>query len=325
MAEIWRNIVLFSEHTWTSWNSVSQPDRQEAADQLEVKDNRAVTARMEIRDVVNRGMSQLANDIHLPAETLVVFNPLNWQRDALVESDLPEKASLQDLTTQRPVTYQVLERREGFVRVRFLAKALPSVGYKCYKIGESNTAASEPLPAAPAVENEFYRLVLDPEAGAVRSIYDKQLQRELVDDRSPYRFGQYLYVSGGEDSSMIHPITALPRAHLTIDVSGKGNWAGGNKVPFGTSLHLHSRAKNTPDIDFEILLFDHAKRIEFIYHARKEAVTAKEAVYFCVSGSCTAGAFRIRVAARLGRSCAGYSEGRQPGVVHNSGADGGGR
>lgn len=280
MTDIWRNIVLYSEHTWTSWNSVSQPDHSEAVDQLEVKDGRAVTARLEIRDAVNRGMSQLANEIHVPAETLVVFNALNWQRDALVETDLPEKARLEDLTTHRPVAYEVVEKREGFVRARFLAEALPSVGYKCYRIGDSDTAAAEPLHGAPAVENEFYRLVVDPETGAVRSIYDKQLRRELVDERSPYRFGQYLYVSGGEETSMIHPVSSLPKAHLAIDTSRDGRWAGGSKAPFGASLLLHSRAKNTPDIDLEVLLFDHAKKIEFIYHVRKDAVTAKEAVYF---------------------------------------------
>ncbi len=280
MTDIWRNIVLFSEHTWTSWNSVSQPDHSETVDQLEVKDGRAVTARLEIRDVINRGMSQLADQIHVPAETLVVFNTLNWQRDALVEADLPENAALEDLASHRSVGYQVIKKREGFLRARFLAEGLPSVGYKCYKIRESNTAAEEALNSGLLFENVFYRVVLDPATGALRSIYDKQLHRELVDDRSPYRFGQYLYVSGGEDTSMIHPMSSLPKAHLTIDVSGDGGRAGGNRTPFGQSLHLHCRAKNTPHIDLEVLLFDHAKKIEFIYHVRKDAVTAKEAVYF---------------------------------------------
>jgi hypothetical protein len=41
-------------------------------------------------------------------------------------------------------------------------------------------------------ESPYYRVKLDPSSGAVRSIYDKQLQKELVDEKSPYRFGQYL-------------------------------------------------------------------------------------------------------------------------------------
>ena len=42
-------------------------------------------------------------------------------------------------------------------------------------------------------------------------IYDKQLQRELVDSKSPYKFGQYRYVTGGDgDTQMINPFPTLP-------------------------------------------------------------------------------------------------------------------
>ena len=42
--DIWRNIVLFAEHTWLSYNSVSQPDHDESIKQLRVKDGRAEAA-----------------------------------------------------------------------------------------------------------------------------------------------------------------------------------------------------------------------------------------------------------------------------------------
>jgi len=37
---------------------------------------------------------------------------------------------------------------------------------------------------------------------------------------------------------------------------------------------------NTPEIETEALLFDNEKKIEFINRVRKDAVTAKEGVYF---------------------------------------------
>ncbi len=279
MTGIWRNIVLFSEHTWLSWNSVSQPDHDEAVKQLEVKDNLAASARLEIRDVIDRSMSQLANEIHVPAETLVVFNPLNWERDALVETDLSANATLEDLTTHEPVSYEVVEKREGFVRARFLARALPSVGYKCYAIGRAESPRAAPA-AETTAGNSYYRLTIDAASGAVSSIFDKQLNRELVDSHSPYKFGQYLYVTGGEGTSMIHPVATLPRAHLAIDASNHGKLVAIEKTPFGESVRLLSQARNTPQIETEILLFDRAKKIEFRYRVHKQAVTQKEAVYF---------------------------------------------
>ena len=133
--DIWRNIVLFSEHTWTSYNSVSQPDHEEAVKQLRVKDSRADRGSLEIEDVTNRSLSQLADQIHVPANTLVVFNSLNWRRDVVVETDLQEDPTLTDLTTNQPVPLQILYPKQHFLQVlRFLAKNLPAVGYKCFRI-----------------------------------------------------------------------------------------------------------------------------------------------------------------------------------------------
>ena len=47
------------------------------------------------------------------------------------------------------------------------------------------------------MENAYYRVQVDAATGAVKSIFDKQLNRELVDAASPYRFNQYVYVEGG--------------------------------------------------------------------------------------------------------------------------------
>ena len=51
----------------------------------------------------------------------------------------------------------------------------------------------------PTVENAFYKITIAAATGSIASIYDKQLQRELVDVKSHYKFGQYLYVTGGEN------------------------------------------------------------------------------------------------------------------------------
>ena len=42
--------------------------------------------------------------------------------------------------------------------------------------------------------------MLDAESGAVKSIFDKELNKELVNASSPYRFDQYLYVTGADQT-----------------------------------------------------------------------------------------------------------------------------
>ena len=285
VADIWRNIVLFSEHTWASYNSITQPDHVEALKQLEVKDGRATAARLEIDDLINRSLSQLADQIHVPADTLVVFNSLNWRRDALVETDLFDHAVVKDLTTGSDVPLEVLWKKEGFLHVRFMARDIPSVGYKCYAISyPAEGPVAPPAPAAghdSSVENAFYRVTLDPASGAVSSIFDKQLNRDIVDAKSAYKFGQYLYVTGGDGNTQImRPIKTWPVAELTVHPASGGELVGVTKTPFGQSIRLRSKATNTPEIATEILLFDKGKKIEFINRVHKDAVTSKEGVYF---------------------------------------------
>jgi alpha-mannosidase len=285
--DAWNNILLFAEHTWGAGQSIGQPDSDESVKQLAVKDNFATQARFELEDVTNRSMGQLARQIHVPAKTLVVFNPLNWKRDALMETDLGRNEELFDLTTHERVPVEVLSNKENFVHARFLARDLPPVGYKCFQIRPSADAAAAPQSPEmnPVIENRYYRITVNPGTGAVESIFDKQLNRELVDPRSPYKFGQYLYVAGGDPkrnglTRMIHPYETLPVAELTTYPAANGKYLGSQTTPWGHSIRLQSSSMNTPAIDLEILLYDDQKRIDFNYSVQKTYTTAKEGVYF---------------------------------------------
>ena len=68
----------------------------------------------------------------IPADTLLVFNPLSWQRSSLVEIDLDNGLELVDLATKQPVPYEVLSTGPEYHHIRFLAQDVPSVGYKAY-------------------------------------------------------------------------------------------------------------------------------------------------------------------------------------------------
>ncbi len=291
--DIWHNIMMFSEHTWLSYNSVSQPDHSEAVKQLRVKDDRAERAGVEIEDVMNRSLSQLADQIHIPANTLVVFNSLNWSRNGTVETDLLEHPTLTDVTTGQEVPLEVLYTKEKFLHVRFLARDLPAVGYKCFRITykEDGDPRAERTNST-TVENRFYKVKLDEDTGSVVSIYDKQLQREIVDSSSPYKFGQYLYVTGGDgDTQMVNPFPALAPGVLTVHPATQGRLIGVEKMPWGDSIRLASSDVNTPEIGTEILLFNDQKKIEFRYRLHKEFTTSKEAVYFAFPAAVTSPIF----------------------------------
>jgi alpha-mannosidase len=136
--------------------------------------------------------------------------------------------------------------------------------------------------SANTLENQFYQVVLDTESGAVRSIFDKELNKELVNSASPYRFDQYLYVTGGDQSPnrLLEYSATWPIPELTIHNAGGGRLVSVTNEPFGVRARLESSGVNTPKIETEVILFNGQKKIEFINHVRKTEVYSKEGVYF---------------------------------------------
>ena len=284
---MWANMVLMDEHTWTSWNSVSDPTSQEAMEQLRVKDSRSTTAASTRDDLLRSSMASLADSIAAGVNSVIVFNPLNWKRGGAVTIDLDYGMEIADRRTGQTVPCLVLSQGPNFNRVEFTAKSVPGAGYKVYELRPAQAPAPVACPAAvtatdTTLESPFYRVVLDPVTGSIRSIYDKQLNKELVDSGNAWRFGQYLYVSGGDEepNSVLQYRAVSPKPALHIHAAQDGRLISVEKTPWGSRALLASSAENTPQIRTEIRLFDDEKKIELIEDVDKQPELKKEAVYF---------------------------------------------
>jgi alpha-mannosidase len=285
LRKMWQDLILYAEHTFTYWGGYSRPDSDETRRQTFSKHQFVVNSRQEIRSIVDQSVSQLADQIHVSAPAIVVFNPLDWARDGFVETDMNDGTRIEEYPDLNVVPYEILRHGDGYNHVRFLARDVPSMGYKCYKIalagpGEEPSAEGTSLPIGNTVENAYYRVEFDSASGAIKSIYDKQLGKELVNPASPYRANQYLYVTGGEGTQIVYLSKALPEATLAIHASHEGHVTNVRKTPYGTSMTYETSGTDAPHIRSEVILFDHQKKIEFVNRLNKQPVDHKEAVYF---------------------------------------------
>ena len=190
---------------------------------------------------------------------------------------------LVDLATNQTVPYEVLSTGPDYHHVRFLAQDVPSVGYKAYAMKPAQQAPpTPPATTEGTVENQYYRVVLDAESGAVKSIFDKELNKELVNTSSPYRFNQYLYVTGADKlpNRAVQYSSAAPVPEFSIHGAGSGRLVSVTHQPFGVVARLESQGVNTPKIETEVILFNGQKKIEFINRVHKTEVYTKESVYF---------------------------------------------
>ena len=118
---------------------------------------------------------------------LVVFNPLSWRRQDMVEIKVKDKGIGVYDEKGSPVAFQ---RRND--NLFFLAE-VPAVGYRTYylrekiveikdvpslSISEEKTITQEK--AAYRIENRFFSARIDKQSGAITNLFDKRVNREIV-------------------------------------------------------------------------------------------------------------------------------------------------
>lgn len=297
LGDAWQNMLLFDEHTWTAAGATTQPEGDQNRIQLHQKQLEPVIAENDIQQSIEHSWAQLESMLSAKEDSIAVFNSLSWPRSGWVEADLPADRMLVDPATHSPVEQVILRREAGAElpgfgsatnRVRFRADNVPGVGYKLFALAPASYPSEfEPHRDSAAqqtqvLENRYYRVTLDAEDGAIRSIFDKQLHRELVDSSSSYRFGAYVYVQGADDmpwNSLYRYGAAqhLPELHPTA--ADNGRLVSVTASAHGLTAVLESSAPNTPFLRTTIELPAHEKRIDLRYSLHKEATLIKEAAY----------------------------------------------
>ena len=148
-------------------------------------------------DVLNRTLDYLGRAIDAGGakHPLVVFNPLGWERTDVVQVTVRPKG-MKSFTVQdhagKNVPFEVVDverDKKGAVAsatVRFVGRKMPSMGYRAYQLVEAKKALPEVKASAGVdIENDFYRIQVDPErGGGMVSLYDKKAKREVLNTKT---------------------------------------------------------------------------------------------------------------------------------------------
>ncbi|MFH1743319.1 MAG: glycoside hydrolase family 38 C-terminal domain-containing protein [bacterium] len=143
--------------------------------------------------IMDMALTTIAKNIDTQGEGLpiVVFNPLSWTRTDFVEVELryekdPEHLRLRD-SDGHDIPIQLLathkEKKTTRLRFLFVASQVPSLGYKTYYAVPTSTAHESNTSLTVkdnSLENEFFRVEIDPQTGCVSRLFDKRNMREAL-------------------------------------------------------------------------------------------------------------------------------------------------
>ncbi|MBE0646999.1 MAG: hypothetical protein IH596_04360 [Bacteroidales bacterium] len=280
-------IAFYDEHTFGAAESVLDPLAENSIVQKGEKLSyvwEAVKKNRILREEVMGQVQHFFPKSDVPVIT--VFNTLNWHRSGVIKIYIDHEILPRDrgvavvMEDNKPIPIQPISSREDGTYWAIYVKDIPPMGFRTLRLmavkGLPVREGSEPFTGI--MENDFYRIEIDPKSGVVSSLTDKQLDLELIDPNAQFSFAELITESLGSNRAQLEhykleEYTRTPWGNITVGPLQEG--------PVWSSLTLKGNAPGTAegDISCEIRLYKQEKKIELAFAMKKLAVTDPEAVY----------------------------------------------
>jgi len=279
-------LLFYTEHTTGYSESVREPFSQPTMEQRGLKESYAWEANRRTASIGEEAMGLLQSKFSREKEpSLLVFNTLNWIRSGLTTVYIDHQivprgkmAGIFDHNGNRLAAQPISSRSDGTYWAIWL-KDIPAFGYKKLTIRPLDIEIAYPNPnSTQVVENKWYKIVADPEKGAIKSWFDKDLGIELLDPNSTYKMGEFILEQLGNRSQMeskrLDDFKRMPLDKIWFDSETKGEiW---------TSLKFYGESvttENPKGYTFEIRLYNTEKRMDIACSIVKKSITDPESFY----------------------------------------------
>ncbi len=166
--------------------------------------------------------------------------------------------------------------------ITFFASNVPSMGYRPYGLlWQPATFPDRKCVtfSENKISNRFFEVTLDPVTGGIKSIFDRELKKELVDQESPYKLNQYIYEMPVGGRGVVNTGRSEPAKFDRFSPTKTEIYPGANGPLLGSIL-ARTSAKNTPEIVQEVILYDFEKRIDIRNTVNKDEVLDAEGIYY---------------------------------------------
>jgi alpha-mannosidase len=280
----WRQALMFDEHTWGAWNSLSEPDAAEVKTQWDYKRAFAVEAdRISgelIEGALRRSAARPAAGDPKTSPAIAVYNTSSWPRTdlVLVPAALSRSGDRVTDETGRPVASQRLSTGELAV----LARDVPPLAAKRFLIHEGRAFAPAGAEAAgPALQSDRFRVTVDRASGAISSLVWRDRNVELVDGCRDMGLNDYFYVPGYDPRRAVRN----PEPRITVKEPG----------PLVASLLIESEAPGAKSLTREVRIVQGLDRLDLVNTLDKTKVRTKESAHFAFPFRVPDGTIRVDV------------------------------
>jgi len=283
---MWRDLLLFGEHTWGSAASGSDPDGAETVAQWREKrrflDGAAAVAGAQVGAALLRiglstgGAGGGGGGGGGGGPGRVVFNASSWARSDVLR--VPNGAGRRLVHDGRD--WPAVDLPDGSALV--VARDVPALGYVA--LAESERAANPPRDDGTALEAQAgrFHVVLDPASGAIRSLTTGDGKERVRPTGPGGGLNQLVYVRGGRHSALwTEPSREFLRAAPDLTVSqAQLVSARRERLPgIGVQLVVQRKVEGAGDVTSVVTLYDELPWLDVENRITKPATLEKEALY----------------------------------------------
>ena len=213
LIKTYESMTLYDEHTWGAFSSIESPNGLFSRSQWNKKAGYAYHASAEAHDILARASRELASGFakqedevrfdlgHLPPELakpeptyqeLMVINTLPYDREVVVEEPIRRGGQapngMLEMFMPRGLTWGIQPDPVG----RRVQGKVPGFGFSFLPF--TNEPKGEDLKGSGrTIENEYYRITVDPNSGGLSEFYDKKLGYDFAGNYRGWKLGQYVY------------------------------------------------------------------------------------------------------------------------------------
>lgn len=251
--EAWKNVILYSEHTWGADVSVTRPLSDKTMEQWVIKKSYATQADSLSLDLLHGGLA--SGDGSSVEHAFDVYNTNSWARTGLVL--VPHNLSTAGDVVKDANGHTIASQRLSTGELAFVVKDIPSFSSRRFYVS-AGTAGENPAGAAGlgaavhagahSLDNGILHVGIDGTTGVINSLKREGIDNEFVDTDSSGGLNDYLFLLGNKLSDLQR------NGPVKITVKEQG--------PVLAELSIESQAPGVASLVREVRLVKGADHVE---------------------------------------------------------------
>ncbi|MBN1514133.1 MAG: hypothetical protein JXB13_19100, partial [Phycisphaerae bacterium] len=273
--EAWTKLIMYDEHTWGAWNSISDPDNDFVKQQADYKQRYALDG----REITGSLLAEAGPGVETTG-VIDVYNTLYWDRSEVVFLSAQQSRAGDRVVDEAGQV--VPSQRLASGELAFWAAEAPAFGARRFTVraGEATTTGRVQIDKD-SLTNGRVTVRVDPQTGAVSSLRHEDLSEDLVDRDTGYALNDYLYILGRDATKDRHAIDGGVR--VSVEDAG----------PLVGTLRIESAAPGAHKLVRRIRLVSGCDRVELINTVDKTKERRPESVSFAFPFQVPGGVMQI--------------------------------